>query len=74
MVVITVHYTCKYQIKFAPEYKFTLCGLCYNSKSGRLIKQVLKNSCIGYIIQGKFKSLTYLRTKLEKIPKYNIPF
>lgn len=74
MITITVLYTCKYQVSFAKEYKFTLCGLCYNSKSGRLIKQVLKSNCIGYIIQGKFKSLTYLRTQLEKIPKLKTPF
>lgn len=74
MIVITVNYTCKYQISFAPQYKFTTCGLCYNAKSGRLIKQVFKSNCIGYIIQGKFKSLTFLRNNLEKIKKEKIPF
>lgn len=74
MVRITVIYTCKYRLNFANEYMFTTCGLCYNSKSGRLVKQVLKSNCIGYIIQGKFKSLTYLRTQLEKIPKNKLPF
>jgi len=74
MITITVHYTCKYQISFATQYKFTTCGLCYNSKSGRLIKQVLKSNCIGYIINGKFYSLTLLRTKLELIPKSKLPF
>jgi hypothetical protein len=74
MLTITVHYTCKYQISFATQYKFTTCGLCYNSKSGRLIKQVLKSNCIGYIINSKFYSLTFLRTKLETIKKTNCPF
>jgi hypothetical protein len=74
MITIKVHYTCKYHLNFATEYKFTTCGLCYNSKSGRLVKQVLKSNCIGYIIQGKFKSLTFLRTKLELIPKTKTPF
>ena len=74
MITITVHYTCKYQLSFAPQYKFTTCGLCYNSKSGRLIKQVLKSNCIGYIILGKFYSLTFLKTKLEKIKNSKLPF
>lgn len=74
MLTITVHYTCKYQISFAQHYKFTTCGLCYNSKSGRLIKQVIKSNCIGYIIDSKFYSLTFLRTKLEKITKQKTPF
>ena len=74
MITITVRYTCKYKISFAENYKFTTCGLCYNSKSGRLIKQVLKSNCIGYIIDGKFKSLTFLRTKLEKITVIKLPF
>lgn len=73
-VTITVHYTCKYRLKIATNYLFTTCGLCYNSKSGRLIKQITNNNCIGYIIDGKFKSLTYLRTQLEKIPKNKLPF
>lgn len=74
MITITVQYTCKYHLNFANEYKFTTCGLCYNSKSGRLVKQVLKSNCVGYIIQGKFKSLTFLRKKLELIPKQITPF
>lgn len=74
MLVITVQYTCKYQINFAPNYVFTTCKLCYNLKSGRLIKQVIKSNCIGYIINGKFYSLTYLRNSLEGIPKPKTPF
>lgn len=69
MIVISVHYTCKYRIKFAPNYVFTTCGLCYNTKSGRIIKQVYNSNCIGYTINGKFKSLTFLRKNLEKITK-----
>ena len=49
-------------------------SICNNSKSGRLIKQVLKSNCIGYILNSKFYSLTYLRTKLEKITKEQLPF
>lgn len=75
MTVITIRYTCKYRIKFATNYVFTTCGICYNKKTGRIIKQVSKNCCIGYVIEGKFKSLTFLRSNLEKIPKKEeLPF
>lgn len=74
MPIITVQYTCKYQLKIAPHYWFTTNGLCYNTKSGRLVKQVLKSNCIGYVIDGKFRSLTFLKTQLEKIPVNKLPF
>lgn len=74
MPTITVNYTCKYRLKFAPNYWFTTGGLCYNSLTGRLLEQKNNSSCIGYNIQGKFKSLTYLRTQLEEIPKQQTPF
>jgi len=39
------------------------------AKSYLTIKQVYNNSCIGYNIRGKFKSLTSLRASLELIPE-----
>lgn len=74
MITISVNYTCKYRLNFATNYLWTTCGKCYNIKTGRLIKQIYKSGCIGYIINGKFYSLTKLRTYLEKIPKENTPF
>jgi hypothetical protein len=74
MSTITVNYTCKYQLKFATNYWFTTCGLCYNTLRGKLIKQVNNSNCIGYNIKGKFYSLTYLRNQLELIPKQKLPF
>ena len=74
MYSFSVTYTCKFQLSIAPEYKFSECGKCFNSKTGRQIKQVVNNSCIGYSIRGKFKSLTCLRTKLEKIKTESCPF
>jgi hypothetical protein len=61
-------------LKFAINYLFTTCGLCYNINTGRLLEQKNNASCIGYNIQGKFKSLTFLRTQLEEIPKQKTPF
>lgn len=73
-MTITVNYIANYRLAFATNYVFTKCGLCYNLQSGKLIKQILKGSTIGYVIASKFYSLTYLRTQLEIIPKQKTPF
>lgn len=69
MLEFTVKYVAKWQINFSTNYVFTKCGLCYNLKSGRLIKQITKNYTIGHIINSKFYSLKNLKNYLEKIPK-----
>lgn len=74
MSSITVTYTNIYEIDFAPEYKFTKCKKLFNNKTGRQIKQVYNNGCIGYTIKCKFYSLTKLRTHLRKIEIEKIPF
>lgn len=66
---ISITYTLKYQLSFAPNYKWTKCGMCFNTKTNRQLKQVYNSGCIGYCIKGRFYSLKYLRTKLELIPK-----
>lgn len=73
-MIITVNYIANYRLDFAPNYVFTKCGLCYNLQTGKLIKQILKGSTIGYVILSKFYSLTVLRKKLELIPKQKTPF
>ena len=75
MITISISYTCKYRINFAPNYVWTKCGKCYNLKTSRMIKQVYKCGCIGYIINSKFYSLKKLRSNLELIPKKEyVPF
>lgn len=75
MLSISINYTCKYRLKFAPNYVWTICGKCYNLKTSRMIKQVYKCGCIGYVINGKFYSLKSLRNSLELIPnKEYVPF
>jgi len=69
MLTISIDYTCKYRISFAQNYVFTTCGICYNIKTNRKIKQVVKSNCIGYIINSKFYSLTRLKENLEIIKK-----
>ena len=74
MNTITVTYTLKYQLYFAPEYKWTKCNRCFNTKTGREIKQTQSKGSIGYCIRGKFYSLTRLKQSLVKIKNTNCPF
>lgn len=73
---ISLELYCKWRIKFAPHYVFTTEPvLLVNMKSGRVIRQIMKGSTIGYIIDSKFYSLTKLREHLEVIPvKQTLPF
>jgi hypothetical protein len=71
MNTISITYTLKYQLHSAPHYQFTTDKQCFNVKTGRRIKQTYVSGCIGYCINGKFRSLKSLRTELELIPKEN---
>ena len=74
MKSISINYAVKYEIDFAPNYKYISNNICVNSKTGRTIKQVYKNRTIGYCICGKFYSSTYLRRHLIKQQKQFYPF
>jgi|694.fasta_scaffold89437_5 hypothetical protein len=66
---INLDLCCKYRLNFATNYVFTTePKLLINTKSGRVIKQIMKGSTIGYIINSKFYSLNKLREHLELIP------
>jgi len=71
---ISVNYTLIWELDFAPNYKWSKCGCCFNVKTGKQIKQVYNNGSIGYNISGKFKSLNYLRNHLVKIKNVKLPF
>ena len=57
MIEFNVKYKAKYRLKDNENYIFSTCGLCFNLKSGKLVKQITKGYTIGYLINGKFKSL-----------------
>jgi len=71
---ISITYTIKYELSFSSNYVWLNNNQCYNLKTGRTIKQTIVGGSIGYIINGKFKSLTYLRKYLVKPKKYVCPF
>lgn len=72
-MIITTKLLCKYRLRYFPEYVFHK-DRCFNSKTGREIKQVYNNRCIGYNIRGRFMSLKKLKEQLEIIPKEITPF
>lgn len=74
MNTLSISYAVVWQIDFAPEYRWSKCGKCFNIKTGRQLKQVYKSRCIGYNIRGKFYSLTKLRNHLVKVEDINCPF
>lgn len=74
MYSLSITYTFKYQLKYAPQYKWSTDKRCFNTKTGREIKKVYNNGSIGYNINGKFRTLNYLRPHLELIEKSLCPF
>jgi hypothetical protein len=71
---LSVVYNYKWELDFAPEYKFTIEKSCINIKTGRRIKKTMIGYTVGYYIRGKFYSLTALRKHLVKEEKYKLPF
>jgi len=69
MIEFKVNYKAKYRLKLDNNYIFSTCGLCFNLKTSKLVKQITKGYTIGCLINGKFKSLEVLRQNLELIPK-----
>jgi hypothetical protein len=69
MIEFSTKHIAKYRLKTATNYVYSTDKICYNLKTGRVIKQIMKGSTIGYIVNGKFKFLEVLRKELELIPK-----
>ena len=64
---ISTTYVLKWELKNAPEYKFTKDNICINTKTGNIIRLVINGRSKGYCIKGKFRSLNTLRKQLKKI-------
>jgi hypothetical protein len=72
MNTVSITYSYKYYVSFAPEYAFTTCGKCVNLKRGKIIRHVLKKYTQGFNIRGKFysddKSRPYLINQKQECP------
>jgi len=73
-ITISNSYKTKWLIKGCDNYAVTECGKVINVQRGTIINRVVKGYSVGYYIQGKFITLSNLRTQLEKIPKFDCPF
>lgn len=73
-MLISTRYDLKWQLNFAPQYKFDDKGNCINTKTERKIKKTLCGGSIGYCINGKFMSCKSLRSRLVKIKVEYCPF
>lgn len=72
---ISLQFTCKYTLSFNENYVFVeKHNFMVNLKTNRIINQVMKGGSIGYVIGGKFYSLTKLRQSLVKIKESDCPF
>lgn len=72
---ITLNFTCKYTLAFDEDFVFIeKYNFLVNLKTGKIIKQVMKGGSIGYVLKGRFYTLTKLRQSLVKISKQDCPF
>lgn len=70
----SVTYNFVWQIKNAERYKLTKDGKIVNCQTMQELKRVVNGYSIGYNINGRFYSLSKLRTMLEKIQDVDCPF
>jgi len=64
---ITRKYRLVWQLKNYPEYAFDKNENCFNQKTGKQLNRTIVNYSEGYCIRSKFKTLSWIRKRLEKI-------
>jgi len=73
-MLISVNYSLKWQFTLDHKYQWSKCGKLINVRTGNIIKKAYNSGSIGYWLNGKFYTLTKLRSLLITIPKEYIPF
>lgn len=72
---INLQFTCKWTLYFDKDFVFIeKYNFLVNLQTGKILKQITKGGSIGYVIKGKFYSLTRLRQSLVRIEKQDCPF
>jgi hypothetical protein len=74
MVTISTTYNIDYTLKNYDNYGVTDRGIVINLKRCKILKRTVVGYSKGYYIEGKFITLTKLRTMLVKKPKIKCPF
>jgi len=65
----------KYRIKWIIEgYSISECNKIFNSKNGRELKQSMVNYSIGYYLNGKFRTLSWIKKNCKKVERIKLPF
>lgn len=64
----------RWEIKGISGYGFGNDKALYNLQRGTKVKQTLKNGCVGYWIQGRFKSVNQLKPLLIRPKYFDVPF
>ena len=72
---VTLQFTCKWTLDFDKDFVFLdKYKFLVNLKTGKILKQITKGGSIGYVIKGKFYTLTKLKGHLVKIEQNKAPF
>ena len=74
MKTFTVNYTVKFELSTNTNYVWNEFNECFNLKTGRRIKQTIKNGMIGLCIDGKFCSLKSIRQNIRRPKVEFCPF
>ena len=64
-----MNYAYTYFISFSDKYRFNTDKQLINTNTNRVIKKVYNNGCIGYNIDRRFKSRTFIKKNLVRINK-----
>jgi hypothetical protein len=59
-------YSLVWVYKNDPKYQFTSDGICINVQSGRIIRKVIVGGSKGFCLNGKFISISKLKTEIIK--------
>ena len=65
-----MNYNYTHYIIFSEKYKFNSKKELINTNTGNKIKKVYNNGSLGYNIDRKFMSLTYLRQNIRTINEF----
>jgi len=74
MITLSRTYNIDWVLKFAPNYGITKDGIVINLYRNKILKRTVVGYSIGYYIESKFYTLTYLRNQLTKCQKVKYPF
>lgn len=72
---ISLEFSCKWTLDFDQDFVFIeKHNFLVNLRTGKIINQITKGGSIGYVLKGKFYSLSKLRQHVIKIEKQKTPF